>query len=99
MKKGILFLLLAFCFASCRSGWDQEDAAAFKEACMDDAKSWAKSPETEKTYCDCVFEKVQKKYPKVNDALEHINEIQKDSSLYRCRDEALGGSFKQLIHQ
>ncbi|MCW3122716.1 MAG: hypothetical protein JWQ38_2208 [Flavipsychrobacter sp.] len=88
MKKGILFLLLVLCFTSCKHTWDSEDIAAFKEACMDDAKKWASSPEVAKTYCDCVFEQVEKKYPRESDALEHINEISKDSSLYRCREEA-----------
>lgn len=78
-------MCLAFVAVSCRNTWSQEDKDAFYQACTDDAKTWAGSAGNVKTYCDCVFAKMEKKFPNENDALDHIDELTKDTSLLNCR--------------
>lgn len=85
MNKFLLSALLIVLFASCKNTWNEEDKASFYLACVDDAKTWAGSPDRAKTYCDCVFEKMEKIYPNESDALEHINELTKDTSLVNCK--------------
>jgi hypothetical protein len=85
MKKGILFIVLITSFSSCINTWNEEDKAAFHEACMDEAKAWAGTEARAKTYCDCVFEKMEKKYPNENDALAHISDLAHDTALLQCR--------------
>jgi len=83
MKK-IYFLLLLTSLASCQA-WTGEDKDTFRQACEDDAKHWAGSDAKAHTYCECVLEKMMAKYPDENDALEHIDQLSKDTSLLNCR--------------
>ena len=89
MKKYVTALVLMLSFASCKDTWNEEDKQSFYQACMDDAKTWAGSDARAKTYCDCVFGKMEKKYPNENDALEHIDKLAKDSSLIGCKTEIM----------
>ncbi len=82
MKRVLLFGLLLF--ASCKQ-WDSDDKQVFYQSCMDDAKGWAGSEADAKTYCDCVLEKVVKKYPSESDALEHVDSIIKDPGIQGCK--------------
>lgn len=77
-------LLLALSFTSCKS-WDEPDQQAWKQACMENATKWAADEANAKTYCDCVLEKMMKKYPNVNDALEHVQELSTDTAFYYCK--------------
>lgn len=83
MKKLFPILLLAT-FISCKT-WDDEGKSTFHKACEEEFKEWAGSDAKAKTYCDCLLEKVMVKYPDENDALEHINDLAKDSTLLSCR--------------
>jgi hypothetical protein len=87
MKKIFPFLLLLILLASCKSSWNDEDKDAFYQACTDEAIHWAGTQERAKTYCDCVFGKMIKKYPNEEDALEHIDSLGKDPDLIRCKEE------------
>src|SRR5262245_4392004 len=75
MKKVLFpFLVLgATVITSC--GWPKEDIDSLRTACMEDARTWAAGPDQAKTYCDCVVEKVMKKYPRVTDAMENMDKI------------------------
>ena len=65
--------------------WSREDKATFYQACTEEAKPWTGSAEKAKTYCDCVFANMEKKYPNEEDALEHIDSLAKDSALLNCK--------------
>jgi len=79
-----LFACMVTLLASCR--WDNEDKDTFRQACMDDAKGWMKDDAKAKTYCECVLTKMMARYPDENDALDHIGELAKDTSLMNCRN-------------
>ncbi|MDR3681341.1 MAG: hypothetical protein P4L41_15350 [Flavipsychrobacter sp.] len=82
MKPILLISLL--CIASCKT-WDGDDKEMFYQSCMDDAKGWAGSEANAKTYCDCVMEKVMKKFPNESDALEHIDSVINDPEIRNCK--------------
>ena len=89
MKKIILPVLLGLCCTSCTSSWNEDDKKSFYQACSDEAKTWAGSDAKVKTYCDCVFEKLEKKFPDENDALEHIAVLANDTDLINCKKEVM----------
>ena len=82
-------MLLTLTTVACKNNWNDEDQAAFYEACTDEAIKWAGTKEVAKTYCDCVFGKMQQKYPNEQDALEHIDILAKDTDLINCKQEIL----------
>lgn len=86
MKKYMLPLLLLSCtYISCNT-WPQEDKDAYTQSCLQDANTWAGSPDKAKTYCDCMLQQLMKKYPNANDMMEHIDSVMKDTSLMNCKD-------------
>ena len=86
MKITFLFCLFIILFASCRTAWNQDDAATLRKACLSDAKTWAASPEKAEAYCDCVIAKIKAKYPDDNDAMKHIDSLAYDKELQQCKD-------------
>jgi hypothetical protein len=82
-----LLALIAFS-ASCKT-WSDEDKDAFNQSCTQEAITWAGTPAIAKSYCDCIFEKMTKKYPDENDALEHMDSLGKDPDLIKCKEETL----------
>jgi len=85
MKKYILFALLSCICLSCNT-WPQEDKDAYTQTCLQDANNWAGSPDKAKVYCDCMLQKLMKKYANVNDLMEHIDSVANDTSLMNCKD-------------
>ena len=85
----MLFIFPVILFASCKNTWNQDDKDSFYQACTDEAVKWAGSPEKAKTYCDCVLGKMMTKYPHEDDALEHIDELAKDTALINCREQVM----------
>lgn len=85
MKKYILFVLLSCICLSCNT-WPQEDKDAYTQTCLQDANNWAGSPDKAKVYCDCMLQKLMKKYTNVNDLMEHIDSVANDTSLMACKD-------------
>lgn len=88
MKKVLFLILVAAVATSCKHTWPQEDIDSLRTACMEDAKTWAAGPDQAKTYCDCVVEKVMKKYPHVTDAMENMDKIALDPEVRACREAA-----------
>ncbi len=82
LSFGLLFVIL---MSSCTRTWNQSNKDAFKEACMDDAKTWINDPSKARTYCDCVMIKLIDKYPNVNDALDNIELLSRDPEIQTCR--------------
>lgn len=78
-------LLIAIFSTSCKNTWPQEDKDSLRNACLEDANTWASGPDEAKTYCDCVLEKVMKKYPHVTDAMENMDKIALDPEVRACR--------------
>jgi len=83
----VSILLLAMVTSSCRITWTDEDKDAFYQACTTEAMNWAGTQARAKTYCDCVFAKMVKKYPHEDDALEHIDSLGHDPDLLKCKVE------------
>lgn len=82
----ILPIVCVLAMASCKT-WDESDQQAWRQACMENAGKWAADEQNAKTYCECVLDKMMKKYPDVNQALEHVNDLATDTSFYNCRKE------------
>jgi len=89
MKKICFLLLLSVVSISCKNTWNEEDKSAFYSACTDEAIKWAGSEAKAKTYCDCVFSKMEKKYPNEEEALEHLDILAKDTGLVNCKTEVM----------
>ena len=90
MKTIFALLLLVIIFASCKEKWAEEDKRAFYTACTEVAKNdWAKTDTLAKAYCDCIFEKMAKKYPEEEDMLAHIDILAKDTDLIKCKEEVM----------
>ena len=83
--KQLLFLISATCLLSSCTGWDQESKDSFKNSCVTDAKAQGMPEDSAKSMCECRLEKVMKKYPGVEDALEHMVEISKDPDIAACK--------------
>jgi hypothetical protein len=84
MKRVLLFLVVAVVAVSCKNTWNQEDKDAFYQACTEEHMRTGVTKEQAKTFCDCVFGQMEKKYPNEEDALEHIDVLAKDTDLVRC---------------
>ena len=89
MKKYLPLLLLIFVSQSCKNAWNESGDATFKKACIDDAKTWAGSPEKAEVYCNCVITKVKEKYPTVDEAMKQIGTLSTDKDLQNCRDSLM----------
>ena len=81
----MLALLLSAMVSSCNS-WDESDQQAWKQACMENAGKWTADQTNAQTYCDCVLEKMIRKYPNVNDALDHVADLAVDTEFYSCKE-------------
>lgn len=88
MKRVIFLFAIILCATSCKNTWSQEDKDTFYKSCMDEANTWA--GDKAKPYCDCMLEKMMKKYPNENDALENIDSVIKDPDLQACKTEIMG---------
>ncbi len=86
MKKIIVIALITLCSSSCRNAWNETDDASFRHACIDEAKTWAGSPERAEAYCNCIIPKIKEKYPDENEAMQQINQLISDKDLQACRD-------------
>lgn len=80
----IIPLLLLITMVSCKT-WDEADQDAWKQACMENAEKWTTDKQNAQTYCDCVLQKMMQKYPDVNAALGHVDELATDTALRNCR--------------
>lgn len=78
-------IFTAVVLVSCHNTWTEDDKNSFHQACMDDAATWSPSNEASRMYCDCVLGKIVKRYPNVNDALEHIEQLTNDPEMKECK--------------
>jgi len=85
MKKGAILSILTFTLTACQNTWDSEARHLFHQGCMESAKESGKSEEAAKSMCDCRLEKVMKKYPNFNDAMEHADDMMNDPELKGCK--------------
>lgn len=82
-----ILIAITFLFTLCSCNkWSEEDKDAWNQACTENASHWAATPEGAKTYCDCILEKMEKKYPDINDALAHTAEMATDTTYLNCRN-------------
>jgi hypothetical protein len=89
MAKIVPLMLMVFFFAACKGSWDNEDKQAFYGDCLEQANTWAGSQDKAKSYCDCVVEKMMKKFPNETDALEHIDSVINDPDIYSCKTDVM----------
>lgn len=88
MKKMLLSGMVVFALFSCntQSGWSNTEKEAFVKNCVPNAQQSANIDETKaKQYCDCMFGKVEQKYPKAEDAVKltaiEVSEMAKDCAI------------------
>jgi hypothetical protein len=86
MKKLLFFLPIVVLLSACKNTWSKEDKDMFYQACMEEDMKTGHTKERAKTFCDCVFGKMQQKYPNEEDALEHIDMLAKDTDLIKCKE-------------
>jgi hypothetical protein len=79
-----LVVLMLF-FASCENTWTDEDKDMFRQGCVEDGKSRGMTEAQIKSMCDCRLEIIMKKYPKVADALEHVDSVINDPEIAACK--------------
>jgi hypothetical protein len=90
MKPRFFLLIPVLLFAaSCENTWDGESKELFHQSCMEDALTWAPNQDKAKVYCDCTLERIMKKYPKMSDAMEHIDSVISDPNVKGCKEEVL----------
>jgi hypothetical protein len=88
MKRYALLVTAVFLFSSCGT-WPAEEKEMFHQSCLEDAKERGMTEAQAKKMCDCRLEKMMTKYPKVEDALENIQEIMNDPAIQACEQEAM----------
>lgn len=86
MKKSVVILLMVLAGSACKNTWNEEYKQAFYQSCTEEQLKTGRTPEQAKTFCDCVFTKMEKKYPDAEEALEHIVDLSKDTDLIKCND-------------
>ncbi|HTM65204.1 MAG TPA: hypothetical protein VL093_02710 [Flavipsychrobacter sp.] len=85
MKKTVVLFMLIFSLTACKNTWDSEARDLFHQGCMESAKESGKNEAEAKSMCDCRLEKVMKKYPNFNDAMEHTGDMMNDPELQACK--------------
>jgi hypothetical protein len=85
MKKTVILFMLTLMLGACQNTWDSEARDLFHQGCMESAKESGKTEAAAKSMCDCRLEKVMKKYPNFNDAMEHTDEMMNDPELKECK--------------
>lgn len=83
MKQISIYMCIIF-FSSCQHSWTQKDKDEFINSCTNSA---AKSmTETKaRSYCSCMLQKVQKRYPNPGDT----KYIKQDKALYSMANDCL----------
>jgi len=84
MKQFVIFILTICLFSSC-AGWDGESKEQFHSSCMESLRSAGKTEAEAKSTCDCRLEKTIKKYPSVDEAMEHMDKIATDPEIAACK--------------
>jgi hypothetical protein len=83
--KNILGLIVATIFLASCEGWDGESKEQFHSSCVESMKSAGKTEAEAKSTCDCRLEKTMKKYPSVDEAMEHMDKIATDPEIAACK--------------
>ena len=78
----ILTAVISMLFASCNNPWTGKDKEEFYGGCVKGALK-DMTEDKAKSYCNCMLEKVQKRYPNVS-ALKYIRA---DTALYSIANE------------
>ena len=80
MKRLLLLLIPVALLTSCENTWDSETKEMYITSCKEDA-TWAKTDAEKDTYCNCMLDKLMKKYPKVSDFMNHIEDVMADTTI------------------
>ncbi len=88
MKKSLFFLLFISA-ASCKNVWNEDDKEAFYYACTEQAITWAGTQDIAKTYCDCLFTRMNQKYSSESEVLEHMADLATDTGMINCKEQIL----------
>jgi hypothetical protein len=64
VRVGVAFLAAAVLLAGCASRWPEENAAAFEQSCLTNARrSRPEAPEeAHRAYCRCALDRLQARY-------------------------------------
>lgn len=85
MKKILLLPALILVLGSCKNTWNEEAKDSWLKSCKSDSQRWFGKEASADVYCKCVLDKLEKKYPNLNDALNHVDEIAKDTAIQSCK--------------
>lgn len=69
----IILLVALLSISSCKNTWSQEDKDNYMNTCLEGVNGQP-SPEKAKAYCSCMLDKLVKRYPNVNDMMEHMQD-------------------------
>lgn len=83
MRTLLLLSTLAIVF-SCKSGWTQKDTQDFMGGCMKGAVNEMGAARAQ-SYCSCMLDKLQKKYPNAAD----LKYVKNDTAIYLMGKDCL----------
>jgi hypothetical protein len=75
--RPFLLLLILFSLGSCKRPWTQKDRDDFTGGCMNGALKEMEQAKA-RSYCNCMLEKVQRRYPDAGD----MKYIKTDTAMY-----------------
>jgi hypothetical protein len=75
--------------ASCTDFWSGSNQRRFLDVCNESAMKWAGTQDKADAYCNCVLQKMMKKYPNEEDAFSHMGELSQDTSLINCKEDIM----------
>ncbi len=80
-----LLLLTVILLISCRETWTTGTKNRFYESCTTEAMTVDGNEQRAQQFCDCVFEKMKKKYEHEEDAMQHLGDLAVDPDMQSCR--------------
>jgi len=80
-----LLLLVVVSLISCRETWTIGTKNRFYESCTTEAIGIDSNEQRVQQFCDCVFEKMKKKYEHEDDAMQHLGDLALDPDMQSCR--------------
>lgn len=86
MKYCCLLLAGLLLLGSCKEGWDEENKKAYRQSCMEEARTWGGTEAQAEQYCNCSLEKVMQHYSSIEEVLVNKDSLQLRQELDACRE-------------
>ena len=82
--KLFLLVILAFAFSSCKHAWTQKDKEDFVGGCVNGALKEMGEAKA-RSYCSCMLQKLQKRYPNAAD----MKYVKNDTAVHSMAKECM----------